>query len=215
VLFRRPGSERFELLGRGQQIPFGSMIDVTGGEVLITTASDRRGGTQSARFWDGTFLITQEPSSRPVTELRLAQASSSAARRCNDVYPNERRRHRNCLWGRGEGRFRTNGRHGAVGVRGTSWLTRDSCDGTLVHVAEGSVTVDDLVRRRSVVVNQGNSYLAAAPRSECDGQEAGGRLPRTGLNVLSGVALASLLLVSGATVVTWTQSYRTVTRRLD
>ena len=40
------------------------------------------------------------------------------------------------------------------------WLTADRCDGTLVRVAKGSVTVRDLVKRKSRVVRARKSYLA-------------------------------------------------------
>jgi hypothetical protein len=48
-------------------------------------------------------------------------------------------------------------------VRGTVWLTEDYCNGTLIRVQEGSVTVRDLVKNRTVVVTAGRSYFAEAP----------------------------------------------------
>jgi hypothetical protein len=69
------------------------------------------------------------------------------------------------LWGRDKGgRFRTFGRHSHATVRGTRWLTEDRCNGTLTRVTDGSVVVRDTVRRRSVVVRAGRSYLARRPR---------------------------------------------------
>jgi hypothetical protein len=49
-------------------------------------------------------------------------------------------------------------------VRGTKWLTRDRCDGTLVRVVRGKVAVDDLVRPRRKVklITGGNQILIAA-----------------------------------------------------
>jgi hypothetical protein len=43
------------------------------------------------------------------------------------------------------------------------WLTEDYCNGTLIRVREGSVTVRDLVKKRTVVVAAGRSYFAEAP----------------------------------------------------
>src|SRR6266516_4750503 len=43
------------------------------------------------------------------------------------------------LWGNGRGRFRTVGRFAATTVRGTVWLTRDTCTLTLVRVQSGRV----------------------------------------------------------------------------
>jgi hypothetical protein len=70
------------------------------------------------------------------------------------------------LWGDGKGRFRRRGRYSAATVRGTLWLTEDRCDGTLTRVRRGRVSVLDFARRRTVVVGQGRSYLAKAPRGK-------------------------------------------------
>jgi ferric-dicitrate binding protein FerR (iron transport regulator) len=67
------------------------------------------------------------------------------------------------LWCDGKGRFRSDGRYGSAGVRGTIWLTEDRCDGTLVRVRRGRVDVDDIPRRRTVTLSAGQSYLARAP----------------------------------------------------
>jgi len=64
------------------------------------------------------------------------------------------------LWGDGKGSFRTNGKYSSATVRGTKWLVKDSCAGTLTRVARGSVTVRDRVRGKTVVVAAGKSYLA-------------------------------------------------------
>ena len=43
---------------------------------------------------------------------------------------------------------------------GTRWLTVDRCDGTLTQVREGRVAVRDFVKRKTVFVTAGKSYLA-------------------------------------------------------
>jgi hypothetical protein len=63
------------------------------------------------------------------------------------------------LWGRGVGRFRTRGRYAAATVRGTIWLTEDYCNGTLVRVVEGAVSLRDLVAGETVIVRAGSSYF--------------------------------------------------------
>jgi ferric-dicitrate binding protein FerR (iron transport regulator) len=45
-------------------------------------------------------------------------------------------------------------------VRGTTWLTQDSCAGTLVKVTSGAVTVRDFAKRKNVLVRAGKSYLS-------------------------------------------------------
>jgi ferric-dicitrate binding protein FerR (iron transport regulator) len=54
------------------------------------------------------------------------------------------------------------GRYAAATVRGTTWDTIDRCDGTLVKVTKGSVTVRALKKKRDVVVKRGRSYFARA-----------------------------------------------------
>jgi len=70
------------------------------------------------------------------------------------------------LWGDAKGAFRTKGRYASATIRGTKWLTADLCDGTLIRVAKGSVTVRDLVKRRSLVVRARHQYLALAPQKK-------------------------------------------------
>ena len=45
-------------------------------------------------------------------------------------------------------------------MRGTVWHKTDRCDGTLVTVSSGQVSVRDSVRGRTVTVRRGHSYLA-------------------------------------------------------
>ena len=66
------------------------------------------------------------------------------------------------LWASGPGGFKTVGRYAAATVRGTVWLTEDFCDGTLVQVERGVVSVSDLVTRRTTQVTSGHSFFAAA-----------------------------------------------------
>jgi hypothetical protein len=67
------------------------------------------------------------------------------------------------LWGKGTGAFRTRGRYAAGTVRGTFWMTEDSCEGTLIRVNAGVVQVSDLPKKKIVNVPAGKSYFAAAP----------------------------------------------------
>jgi hypothetical protein len=48
-------------------------------------------------------------------------------------------------------------------IRGTDWETDDRCDGTLVTVKTGTVSVFDQVLQKTVAVTAGHSYLAKAP----------------------------------------------------
>ena len=47
-------------------------------------------------------------------------------------------------------------------MRGTKWLTIDSCDGTLTVVVEGTVMVRDFTTGEVVAVKAGERYFASA-----------------------------------------------------
>jgi hypothetical protein len=139
------------------QIPVGSLIDTTKGEINLVSAADKGGGVQNAWFYSGIFKVGQLADQ--TTELTLAgpklrcpkgkQASSSAAK------PKTRK-----LWGNGKGKFRTKGDFSSATVRGTRWVVIDRCDGTLTQVKEGSVLVRDVRLRKNVIVRAGKQYLA-------------------------------------------------------
>ncbi len=161
MLVRRPGSTVFLPLTRTQSIPFGSTVDATNGTVVLTTATPRRGRTQSARFYAGQFLVTQARSG--LTDLKLNAALGCPAKAPDAVIarrrPNRKRRRRS-LWGNGSGSFRTVGLYASGSVLGTKWLTVDTYTGTQITVAEGAVRVTDFVRHRTSVVHAPHSYLA-------------------------------------------------------
>jgi DNA-binding beta-propeller fold protein YncE len=171
VLVRRPGAPGFVRLRRAEQVPVGSLVQATRGVVRLTTASNLRGGQQTARFYDGRFRISQRRTRFPVTQLVLAggdfgvcrRAGVQAGARAAATRRKRSRRRVRRLWGDGDGRFRVDGRYGSAGARGTIWLTEDRCDGTLVRVREGLVEVRDFARRRTVRVTAGQSYLVRAP----------------------------------------------------
>ena len=171
ILVREPGSATFRQLGPGEPLPLRSIVDARAGRVRIVSASDAQGNLQSADFFGGVFQVVQGPGPLPVTELRLVTApagSTPALRRAGAPGPPARSaqvRPVRRLWGVGRGRFRTRGRYGAATVRGTVWLVSDRPDGTLVVVRQGVVAVSDFVRRRTVLVRAGRSYLARAPAS--------------------------------------------------
>jgi len=173
-------------------IPVGSTVIANNGRVALTsvaraTIGGRTLSRQMAEFYSGTFRIRQEAARRPFTEL--AVASSNFARVCGrgaggttarGVRAGEsngrtharaaarRRRSKRVvsrLWGNGDGRYRTTGRHSAATVRGTIWLTEERCDGTLTRVTRGVVAVRDFRAGRTVTVRAGQSYLARAIRA--------------------------------------------------
>ena len=168
VKFRRPGSTEFETLGVDAQLPLGTEFDTTAGMMLLTSATNAQGAVQTAMFWDGFFVVTQATVKKVTfTDLTLTRGDFSVCkggRRTAGVDAKPPRKRKSTvtrkLWGRGQGSFRTKGKYSSAAVRGTYWFTADRCDGTFTSVREGVVQVRDLVRRRSVTLRAGQSYLA-------------------------------------------------------
>jgi hypothetical protein len=152
VFFKPPGSSQFIELLPGQSIPFGSTINANHGHVTLMTAR-HDGGTQSAEFFDGTFVLTQETLT-DATQGTRARALAHSARK--------KRR----LWGKGKGRFRTKGTYGSASVRGTQWLTEDETGGTRFTVTEGVISVSNFVLKKTVIVRAPNSYFAAVRKAK-------------------------------------------------
>jgi CSLREA domain-containing protein len=156
VRVREPGSNRFVELQEGQQIPVGSVIDVTDGRVTIVAA-----GGQSADFYGGIFRLGQGKGAKPLTTLTLVEAlSCPKAGKAAAAAKKKKRR----LWGDGSGRFRTKGKHSAATVVGTRWLVEDKCTSTTTRVARGRVSVRDFARKKTVIVKAGKKYVARARR---------------------------------------------------
>jgi hypothetical protein len=152
---------KFRKLGANELIPLGSTVDATKGKVRITSAAGPVGATQSALFFQGAFVITQTGGSKPVTQLALSPKLSCASKgKKSRASQSAKKKKVRRLWGDGKGRFRTKGKHGAATVRGTKWLTQDSCDSTLVRVKRGTVAVRDFAKKKTVVVKKGKTYVA-------------------------------------------------------
>jgi hypothetical protein len=191
VLVKLPGSDRYVELAAQTlaEIPNGTLVDARRGRFELTVAASG-GTTSSTAFSEGIAAVgqlaptsaraTAQAAQPGVTELRLA--GGDFGRPCTTALAKAKAKKKKKpkrttfgvaqdkpvkpvrrLWGDGSGRFRTRGRYSTATVRGTVWLTEDYCNGTLVRVREGAVTVRDLVRNRTVVVTAGRTYFAQAP----------------------------------------------------
>jgi len=159
VLVREKGSNKFHVLTGTESIPVGSSIDATRGKVKLASAK-KGGGTQSTVFFDGRFNVRQSRRTA-LTDVRLEGGNFSSCRGGARSAAVDRRVLRR-LWGHGKGRTRTSGHNGSGTVRGTFWLTEDRCDGTFFKVRQGVVVVRDFTRHRTVVLHEGEQYLAPA-----------------------------------------------------
>ena len=159
VRVQLPGEESFVRIETLRVIPVGSLVDTRRGKALLSSVRDRGGSIQQGRFFAGLFKVRQRRSQRYVTELVLRGRYGPCAG-ADEATAAQRRSGRRKLWGNANGRFRTQGRYSSSAVRGTRWLTQDSCDGTLTVVRRGRVAVRDFVRDTRTLVEAGESYLA-------------------------------------------------------
>ena len=157
VRIKLPGSNKYILLGPGQQIPVGTTIDTTKGRVTIVAA-----GEQQATFYDGIFKLGQKSGAEPLTTLTLVDKLSCGGGGKASTAAKRKKKRR--LWGDGAGRFQTKGKHSAATVVGTVWLVEDRCDSTLTKVRKGRVSVRDFVKKKTVIVKAGKQYVARAKR---------------------------------------------------
>jgi hypothetical protein len=160
VLVELPGSDHSLSLDAASTVPVGTTIDATAGRVKLTNVRNSSGKLQSGTFWGGSFAVGQARRKHSPTVLTLtAPLTCGKARHLTSLAgktPKARQ-----LWGRdNNGSYVTRGRSAVATVRGTVWLLRDTCAGTFVKVTRGEVAVRDLVRKRTVVVSAGHSYLA-------------------------------------------------------
>jgi hypothetical protein len=157
VLVKLPGSNSFVPLSHESQLPVGAIVDATRGRVRIVTALPG-GKTQTADFFQGVFRVAQNRTG--LATLALFGGSFNACGKAKRGATASKAISVRKLWGAGKGKFRTKGKYASATIRGTTWLTEDRCDGTLIRVTQGSVSVRDLEKKKTVVVTKGHSYLA-------------------------------------------------------
>jgi hypothetical protein len=166
IRIRRPGESRYTALGKAARIPVGSTIDATAGRLRLVSAIDAAGTLQAGTFWGSRFKVRQERRGDGTTILVLRGGNfgicrSRSTRRLATVSRKRKPKTVRSLWAKDRhGRFRTQGANSVATARGTSWLTRDRCDGTLTRVTAGAVSVRDRGASKSVLVKAGRSHLA-------------------------------------------------------
>jgi Cysteine-rich secretory protein family len=178
VLVRRPGATSFSPIAAGSVVDAGTEIDTRRGRVRLTSVADDLGNLQTADFYSGRFVVsyapdTGAPAPALLTDLRLTgslagckktKKKGQSARRlatAPETTPKKpatkpKQPTTRALWGSGAGRFRTSNGYASAAVRGTVWLTRETCSSTLVRVVSGTVDVFDIKRNvhRSVTAGQ-------------------------------------------------------------
>jgi hypothetical protein len=168
-------------LTEARQLPTGTQIDARLGTIQLLSAASQPHKVQTGVFNGGLFGLAQDRQglTKGLTTLSLLEGlfpgapnfSSCTAKKAADA--SSPLAHTaglsssvlQTLHASAHGRFRTRGRYAAATVRGTEWTTTDRCNGTLIAVQRHTVAVADFVRHVTILVHQGHSYLAQAPRS--------------------------------------------------
>jgi hypothetical protein len=177
VKVKEPGTGEFTSLPAGEEVRLGSVVDTRNGAVKLTSELPG-GGTQSATFGDGLFQVRQSKTRRGLIDIILRGGNFSVCRTRGRglarvrapmaraaVAVQSRKRPKRRLWAKDRGgRFRTHGRNSVATVRGTRWVTTDTCKGTRTTVTQGSVSVRNLQTERTVIVRKGKTYLARGRR---------------------------------------------------
>ena len=159
----------FVRLEGAETIPVGATLDTKRGRVKIRSAATTGRKTQTGQFFRGRFVIKQARIKRRsktlITEMRLTGSSFKSVCRARASISQKRKKSKKRvrrLFGNAKGTFRTSGRNAAATVRGTRWSVQDRCDGTKVTVQQGRVEVRDKVKRKTIIVRTGHTYLARA-----------------------------------------------------
>jgi hypothetical protein len=172
VPVKRPGQDGFQPLGKGvSKVPVNSLIDTRGSRINIIAATGNLGdktADRSVDYYDGLFRIVQSGAANSAAVAVLAQKLGCGSGKGKQAKASSRgpvavtaRKRRRRLWGSGSGSYATSGGGGTGSVRGTTWLTRDTCKGTLFRVAEGlGITVFDKGLKKKVELGPGQSYFA-------------------------------------------------------
>jgi hypothetical protein len=152
VALKVPGQRAYAKLNGTATVPMQTLVNTSDGRVKLVALAD--GKPQIGRFDSGKFRVDQLRNG--TTQLTLAGplVCSERARVSAAGKPKPRKRR---VWGSDKGgSFRTHGRNSVATVRGTRWLTEDTCAGTRVRVTEGSVRVWDTKGGLSVIVRAGH-----------------------------------------------------------
>lgn len=184
VMVLLPGSDNPVPLDSLQSIPNGAVVEPGSGTVTLTFALPD-GQTETGTFWGGDFRVLQAPGGSVNLTLiggsfkgcpappklhanktpKLAAGVAKAKKPTKKPGSTVR-----SLWSDAKGNFTTKGQNGAAAVLGTTWLTRDQCDGTYFYVKstsddpQGAIEVTVLhPHRHRVKLKRGHSLLAPAP----------------------------------------------------
>ena len=172
VTIKEPGARGYTPLTGEEKIPVGSVVDTRGGTVKVTAAVGNLGDTtedNSVSLWDGLIRIDQSGDTNAVATARLVEklrcgkkkGGEARAGKSSGAVATKSGKRRRRVWGSGHGNYTTSGKGGTGSVRGTTWLTKDTCRGTFFKVTDGiGITVFDFDLGQSFDLGPGQSYFA-------------------------------------------------------
>ncbi|MDA0159811.1 hypothetical protein OM076_06025 [Solirubrobacter ginsenosidimutans] len=151
VSLKIPGQRAYAKLSGTATVPMQTLLNTSNGRVQLSAKAD--GKTQTGRFDSGKFRVNQLRNG--ITQLTLA-GPLACGKRANVSAAGKPKPRKRRVWGSDKGgSFRTHGRSSVATVRGTRWLTEDTCAGTRVRVTEGSVRVWDTKGGLAVILKAG------------------------------------------------------------
>lgn len=172
VRVKAPGQTEFTPLDGLQKIPVDSVIDTRSGTVNLTAATGNLGDTtedNSVNLWDGLVRLEQSGETNAVTTAKLVEklrcgkrkgGQAKAGKSSGPLATTSSKRRRR-VWGSGHGNYKTGGSGGTGSVRGTTWLTKDTCRGTFFKVTDGiGISVFDFDLGQTFDLGPGQSYFA-------------------------------------------------------
>ncbi|HEX7291520.1 MAG TPA: hypothetical protein VF250_10380 [Conexibacter sp.] len=158
VRVKLPGGKRYVTLDDPGSVPAGTTVDARRGVLSLVSAVNAAGRTQTARFKGAVFRLGLRASG--MVDLFLISGPGrctphrSAARAAAKRPPRK-------LWGKdSKGKYSTHGHNSVATVRGTEWITTETCAGTVTRVVRGSVSVRDRWTGKRRTVRAGHAYLA-------------------------------------------------------
>jgi hypothetical protein len=177
VQIKLPGQSGFGPLIRLEKVPVNSVLDTRGGTAKVTAATGNLGDTtedQSIDYFGGLVRVEQASAANAPAVAKLVQKlkcpkgakGAKASKAEGPVVTTSRRRSRR-VWGSGSGNYGSAGSGGTGSVRGTLWLTKDVCKGTVFKVPAAQagpgphgITVHDFDLNKDVNLGPGQSYFA-------------------------------------------------------
>jgi hypothetical protein len=172
VKVKKPGQRDFDDLKKLEKIPVNSVVDTRGGRVEVTAATGNLADTtadNSLLFFDGLISLQQSAAKDAPATAKLVEklqcpnaggGEAKAGKSSGPVATTSRKRRRR-VWGSGSGNYSTSGSGGTGSVRGTTWLTKDTCRGTFFKVTDGiGISVLDFDLGQTVELGPGQSYFA-------------------------------------------------------